>query len=138
MKTFQPKAKEIKREWHLMDAKGEILGRLATQIAVFLMGKHKPSYSTHMDSGDFVVVLNAEKIEVTGKKDQKKVYRTHSGYPGGLKERSYQQVMAVHPERILGNAVAGMIPDNRLKDERLMRLKIVIGDKNPYEKLMTA
>ena len=138
MKTFQPKAKEVKREWHLMDAKGEILGRLATQIAVFLMGKHKPSYSTHMDSGDFVVVLNAEKIEVTGKKDQKKVYRTHSGYPGGLKERSYQQVMAVHPERILGNAVAGMIPDNRLKDERLMRLKIVIGDKNPYEKLMTA
>ena len=136
MKTFQPKADEVKRDWHLMDAKGEILGRLATQIAVFLMGKHKATYSTHMDSGDFVVVLNAEKIEVTGGKDKKKVYRTHSGYPGGFKEKSYQQVMAVHPERILENAVAGMIPDNRLKDERLMRLKVVVGDKNPYEKLM--
>lgn len=137
IKTFQPKAKEVTREWHLMDAKGEVLGRLATQIAIFLMGKHKPTYSTHMDSGDFVVVLNSEKIEVTGKKDKQKVYRRHSGYPGGFKEHTYQQVMAVHPERILENAVSGMIPDNRLKDERLMRLKVVVGDKNPYEKLMT-
>lgn len=134
MKTFQPKAKEVKREWHLLDAKGAVLGRLCTQAAVFLMGKHKATYSTHMDSGDFVVIINAEKVEVTGKKDQQKAYRTHSGYPGGFKEKSYQQMMAVHPERIVEHAVSGMIPDNRLKDERMLRLKVVVGDKNPYEK----
>lgn len=134
MKTYQPKAKEIKRQWHLLDAKGQILGRLCTQAAIFLMGKHKANYSTHMDSGDFVVIINAEKVEVTGKKDQQKAYRTHSGYPGGFKEKSYQQMMDVHPERIVEHAVLGMIPDNRLKDERMLRLKVVIGDKNPYEK----
>ena len=134
IKTYQPKASEVKREWHLVDAKGVTLGRLCTQIAIFLMGKHKTTYSTHMDMGDFVVVINAEKIEVSGNKDQKKVYRTNSGFPGGFKEKSYQQVMAVHPERILEHAVSGMIPDNRLKDPRLLRLKVVIGDKNPYEK----
>jgi large subunit ribosomal protein L13 len=133
-KTYQPKAKEVVRSWHLLDAKGQILGRLATQIATFLMGKHKPTYSTHMDSGDFVVVLNVEKIEVTGRKENQKMYRSHSGYPGGFKEKSYKQVMAVNPERILENAVSGMIPDNRLKSDRMLRLKLVVGDKNPYEK----
>jgi len=134
LKTYQPKASEVKHEWHLLDAKGATLGRLCTQAAIFLMGKHKATYSTHMDSGDFVVIINAEKVEVTGKKDQQKKYRTHSGYPGGFKEKSYQQVMAVHPERIVEHAVLGMIPDNRLKDERMLRLKVVVGDKNPYEK----
>ena len=134
IKTYQPKESEVKREWHLVDAKGATLGRLCTQIAIFLMGKHKTTYSTHMDMGDFVVVINAEKIEVSGNKDQKKVYRTHSGFPSGFKEKSYQQVMAVHPERIIEHAVSGMIPDNRLKDPRLLRLKVVVGDKNPYEK----
>jgi len=136
-KTFQPKAKEVEREWHLLDAKDAILGRLATQAAIFLMGKHKSTYSTHMDSGDFVVIVNAEKIEVTGKKEKDKMYRTHSGYPGGFKEKSYQQVKAVHPERILEHAVSGMLPDNRLKDERMLRLKIVVGSKNPYEKQLS-
>ncbi|HKB88421.1 MAG TPA: 50S ribosomal protein L13 [Patescibacteria group bacterium] len=134
MKTYQPKAKEVTREWHLFDAKGEVLGRLSTKIANCLTGKNKPTYSTHMDMGDFVVVINAEKVEVTGKKEQQKAYRTHSGYPGGFKEKSYQQVMDIHPERILEHAVSGMIPDNRLKDPRMLRLKIVVGDKNPYEK----
>jgi large subunit ribosomal protein L13 len=134
MKTFQPKAKEVVRNWHLIDAKGQVLGRVSTQIAIYLMGKHKATYSTHMDSGDFVVVINAEKVEVTGKKSDQKVYRSHSGYPGGFKEKSYRQVMESKPERILETAVAGMLPDNRLKDPRLLRLKIVIGDKNPYEK----
>jgi large subunit ribosomal protein L13 len=138
MKTYQPKEKEVKRGWHLVDAKGEILGRLATKIATYLTGKHKASYSTHMDMGDFVVVINAEKIEVTGKKDQQKLYRRHSGYPSGYKERTYQQVMAVHPERIIEHAVNGMIPDNRLKDARMLRLKLVVGDKNPYEKQLEA
>lgn len=137
MKTFQPKAKEVTREWHLLDAKDAILGRLATQAAIFLMGKHKATYSTHMDSGDFVVILNAEKVEVTGTKEKNKMYRTHSGYPGGFKEKTYQQMMAVHPERILEHAVSGMIPDNKLKSERMLRLKVVVGDKNPYEKQVT-
>ncbi len=134
MKTFQPKAKEVVRAWHLLDAKGQVLGRLATQAAIYLMGKHKASYSTHMDSGDFVVILNAEKVEVTGKKEGQKMYQTHSGYPGGFKEKTYQQMMAVHPERILEHAVAGMLPDNRLKDERMLRLKVVVGSTNPYQK----
>ncbi len=137
MKTYQPKEKEVARNWHLIDAKGEVLGRLSTKIATLLTGKHKADYSTHMDMGDFVVVLNVEKIEVTGKKAAQKLYRRHSGYPGGYKERTYQQVLSVHPERILENAVSGMIPDNKLKDARMLRLKLVVGDKNPYEKQLS-
>lgn len=134
MKTFQPKEKEITRSWHLLNAEDQILGRLSTQIAILLMGKHKATYSTHMDSGDYVVVLNAEKIEVTGKKASQKSYKSSSGYPGGFKDRKYSKVMKMHPERILEHAVSGMIPDNRLKDKRLARLKVIVGDKNPYEK----
>lgn len=132
-KTYQPKEKEVIREWHLVDAKDQILGRLATQIATFLMGKHKASYSTHMDSGDFVVVLNSEKIAVTGKKAQTKVYQSHSGYPGGFKEVKFEKVMSKNPDRILLHAVSGMLPDNRLKAERLKRLNLVVGEKNPFE-----
>lgn len=133
MKTYQPKAKEVKRNWHLLDAKDQILGRLSTKIAGLLMGKGKASYATQMDMGDFVVVLNAEKIEVTGKKDQQKVYISHSGYPKGIKKVSYQKMSETHPERIIKHAVSGMLPDNHLKNERLKRLMIVVGDKNPYE-----
>lgn len=134
MKTYQPKEKEVKREWHLIDAKDEILGRLATKIAGLLMGKGKPTFSRHMDSGDFVVVVNADKIMVTGRKAQKKVYRSHSGYPSGFKEKKFSSVLEEHPERIIEHAVSGMIPDNRLKAERMLRLKVVAGDKNPYTK----
>lgn len=134
MKTYQPKEKEVKREWHLVDAKGEILGRLATRIAGLLIGKGKATFSRHMDMGDFVVVVNAEKVEVTGRKAQKKVYRTHSGYPGGFKERKFEKVMEEHPERIIEHAVSGMIPDNRLKSDRMLRLKAVVGEVNPFEK----
>lgn len=133
MKTYQPKEKEIKREWHEVDAKGEILGRVSTKIASLLMGKGKPTFSRHMDSGDNVVVINAEKIVLTGKKATQKVYRSHSGYPGGFKESSYEKVLKEHPERIIEHAVAGMIPDNRLKDPRMLRLKIVIGSDNPFK-----
>ena len=133
MKTYQPKQKEVNRSWHLIDAKGEILGRLATKAAGLLMGKGKASYSTHMDMGDNVVVVNAEEIKVTGKKAIQKVYRSHSGYPGGLKEVSFARLMEKHPERILEHAVAGMLPDNRLKAGRMARLKVVVGDRNPYE-----
>lgn len=133
MKTYQPKAKDIKRAWHLIDAKDAILGRVSTEIAKLLMGKHKASYSTHMDSGDFMVVINAEKVSVTGKKASQKLYRSHSGYPGGLKEVSYAKLAKEHPARILEHAISGMLPDNRLKKARMARLKVVVGDKNPYE-----
>jgi len=134
MKTFSPTPKDVKREWHLIDAKDEILGRLSTKIAGLLMGKGKATFSTHMDMGDFVVVINAEKIMVTGRKASQKVYITHSGYPGGFKSKKYSMMMEQHPERIIEHAVAGMLPINRLRDPRLLRLKVVVGDKNPYEK----
>jgi len=132
MKTYQPTPKDIKREWHLMDAKGEILGRISTKVATLLMGKQKASYSRQADSGDFVVVLNAEKIEVTGRKAQQKVYQSHSGYPGGFKEVKYEKMMEMHPERILEHAISGMLPDNKLKAERMKRLNVVVGSKNPF------
>src|SRR4030066_441983 len=134
MKTFQPTPKDIKREWHLVDAKDEILGRLSTKIAGLLMGKGKATFSRHMDTGDYVVVINAEKIMVTGRKASQKEYITHSGYPGGFKSKKYSMMMEQHPERIIEHAVAGMLPINRLRAPRMLRLKVVAGDKNPYEK----
>ncbi len=133
MKTYQPKENDVKRVWHLVDAKDQILGRLSTQIAELLTGKGKTDFSRHMDNGDYVVVINAEKVMVTGKKASQKLYRTHSGYPSGFKEKTYDMVMESHPDRIIEHAVSGMIPDNRLKKERMLRLKIVVGDKNPFE-----
>lgn len=134
MKTFQPTPKDIKREWHVLDAKDVILGRLATQVAELLMGKGKASFSRHMDSGDNVVVINAEKVMVSGRKAQQKVYRTHSGYPSGFKEKKYEAVMEAHPERIIEHAVEGMLPDNRLQKARMIRLHVVVGSVNPFEK----
>jgi len=134
MKTYQPTQKEVKRERHLINAKGQILGRLATQIARLLMGKHKSNYSPHMDSGDFVVVVNCEKVELTGKKKMQKLYPSHSGYPGGFKEVSFAKMLKEHPERIITHAVSGMLPGNRLKRDRMKRLKVVVGDKNPWLK----
>jgi large subunit ribosomal protein L13 len=132
MKTFQPKGKEIKREWHLIDAKDERLGRLATKIASLLIGKGKVALSPHLDSGDYVVVINAEKVLVSGRKAAQKVYRSHSGYPSGFKEKTYSMVMKEHPERIIEHAVSGMVPQNRLKAERMARLKVVVGGANPF------
>jgi large subunit ribosomal protein L13 len=129
VKTYQPKAKEVKRESHVVDAKGEVLGRVSTKVAELLIGKGKPSFSRHMDSGDNVTVINAEKIVLTGNKAKQKVYRGHSGYPGGFKEESYEKVMREHPERIIEHAVAGMIPDNRLKADRMKRLTVVVGEE---------
>ncbi|MBU2036043.1 50S ribosomal protein L13 [Patescibacteria group bacterium] len=133
MKTYQPKEKEITREWHLLDAKGQIVGRLATKISGLLMGKHKPNFSKHMDMGDYVVLLNAEKVEFSGRKEDKKLYRSHSGYPGGFKEITAKLLREKHPERIIRKAVFGMLPDNRQKKERLNRFKIIIGDNNPFK-----
>lgn len=133
MKTYQPKSKEINRSWHLIDAKDQVLGRLSTKIATLLMGKQKSSYSTHMDSGDFVVIINAEKVLTTGKKSLNKVYRSHSGYPGGFKEVTFAKMAKVHPSRIIEFAVFGMLPDNRLKADRMARLFVYKGEKHKYE-----
>ncbi len=133
MKTYQPKEKEIKRTWHLIDAKDQILGRLSAKIAGLLMGKVKVTYAPHIDSGDYVVVINGEKVAVTGKKALKKVYRGHSGYPHGFKEVSFEKMQREHPERIIEHAVNGMLPDNRLKKDRMARLKVLVGEVNPYE-----
>lgn len=133
MKTYQPKHKDIKREWHLINAEGQILGRIATQMAKLLVGKHKPNYATHMDMGDYVVVINAEKVDLTGRKKKQKVYRRHSGYPGGFKEISFEKMISERPERVIELAVSGMLPGNRLKKKRMRRLKVVAGSKNPYE-----
>lgn len=132
MKTFQPKGKEIKRKWHLIDAKGKVLGRISTEIAKLLMGKHKVDYAPHMDMGDYVVVINAKDIVLTGRKMSSKVYRRHSGYPGGFKEVSVQKLMSEHPDKVIRNSVYGMIPTNRLTSKRMARLKIFVDDKHPY------
>jgi large subunit ribosomal protein L13 len=130
-KTYQPKVKEMKRSWHLFDAKGQVLGRLATQVATILIGKHKADYSAHLDSGDFVVILNAEKITLTGKKMTQKKYYRHSGYPGGFKEISIEKMFSKDPRSVLKHSVSGMLPDNRLKRDRLERLMLIVGEKNP-------
>jgi large subunit ribosomal protein L13 len=133
-KTYQPKEKEVTRSWHTIDAKGQILGRVATKVVTFLVGKHKPTYSAHMDMGDYVVVTNVEEIELTGKKEKQKKYYFHSGYPGGFRETTAQEIRAKHPERLLEKAVFGMLADNRLRDKRMKRLKLFVGSTNPYEK----
>lgn len=132
-KTYQPKHKDIKRNWHLIDAKDQVLGRMATKIAVLLMGKHKPNYSRHMDMGDSVVVINAKDIVLTGRKTKQKVYRKHSGYPGGLKEVSFEKLNKEQPEKVVELAVRRMLADNRLRDKRMARLKVFAGDSHPYE-----
>jgi len=133
MKTYQPKEKEVRRDWYLMDAKGKIVGRLATEIATLLMGKHKVNFSKHQDVGDYVVLLNAEKIKFSGRKEEQKLYRRHSGYPGGFKELTARMLREKDPRRIIKKAVFGMLPDNRLKKERLKRFKIIVGGENPYK-----
>lgn len=130
--SYHPKESEVKRNWQLVDAKGKILGRLATDIAMKLMGKQKPDYSPHMDNGDKVVVINAKEIKVTGKKAEQKMYYSHSGYPGGFKEVSYAQMQSTHPERILELAVKRMLPDNRLRDKRMARLFVFLTEKHDY------
>lgn len=133
IKTYQPKQKEVKRDWHLIDAKGKVLGRLASEVAILLMGKQKATYSTHMDSGDNVVVINAEKIVLSGRKPEQKVYRSHSGYPGGFKEVSFAKMEKEHPNRVVEFAISGMLPDNRLKSDRMARLHVTKGDKHKFE-----
>jgi large subunit ribosomal protein L13 len=123
---------EVERKWYVVDAEGRTLGRLATQIAKVLRGKNKPQYTPHVDVGDFVVVVNAEKVVVTGKKAEQKVYRRHSGYPGGMKETSYARMMERRPEEILRRAVYGMMPKTRLARRQMGKLKIYAGPEHPH------
>jgi large subunit ribosomal protein L13 len=132
MKTHLPKVDLNGRKWHLIDADGAVLGRLAAQVADVLRGKNKPVFTPHLDTGDFVVVINAEKVVLTGKKEADKVYMSYSGWKGGEHFRSVAQTRARHPERLILHAVKGMIPKNRLGDRMLTKLKVFKGDKHPH------
>ena len=132
MKTYSAKASDIKREWYLIDASDKILGKLATEVATLLLGKHKPTYSPNLDTGDFVVVINATKIRVTGNKMKQKVYYRHSGYAGGLKSISLEKMMQTHPTRVIEYAVKGMLPHNRLGAKMLKKLKVYAGETHPH------
>jgi large subunit ribosomal protein L13 len=133
MKTYSAKPGEITREWYLVDAEGKTLGRLATQIADTLRGKRKPQFTPHVDTGDFVIVVNADKIQVTGNKlDQKRYYR-HSGYPGGLRSRTLREQLERRPTEVLRVAVKGMLPKNRLARQQITKLKIYAGPEHPHE-----
>lgn len=131
--TQATKAKEIKRAWHLIDVKGKILGRASTEIALLIMGKAKPYFIKNLDCGDYVVVVNAKDVEVTGKKETNKTYTRYSGYPGGLRKESYEKLHARKPEEIIIHAVKGMLPQTRLRDRMLTRLFVYAESKHPYE-----
>ena len=132
MKTYSAKPGEIERKWYVVDAEGKTLGRLATQIAGKLRGKDKPSYTPHVDTGDFVIVVNAKKIAVTGKKLSQKRYYRHSGYPGGLRSRTLEQMIAQKPTDVIRGAVKGMLPKNRLAAKQLTKLKVYAGPTHPH------
>lgn len=131
-KTYSVKASDIERKWHVIDASDEVLGRLATRIAGLLMGKHKPMFTRHLDVGDFVVIINADKVRVTGNKSKQKMYYRHSGYPGGLKSVSLEKMMQTHPNRVIEHAVKGMLPRNKLNAGMMKRLKVYSGDSHPH------
>ncbi len=133
MKSYMARPLEVERKWHVIDADGQTLGRLASEISRLLRGKNKTRYTPHVDTGDFVVVVNAEKVVVTGRKAEQKVYRRHSGYPGGLKETSYEQMLARKPTEILRKAVHGMMPRTRLARKQFKKLKIYAGPEHPHD-----
>jgi large subunit ribosomal protein L13 len=132
MSTIEPAVKEVSRKWYLVDAEGKVLGRLATQVAVLLLGKHKPTYTPHLDVGDHVVVVNAEKVHLTGKKRASKIYRWHTGYIGGLREVSAAEMLKTRPERVIEWAVQGMLPKGRLGRAMARKLKVYRGREHPH------
>ena len=133
MKTAIPSPEDIKRQWHLIDAQDAVLGRVASKAAMLLMGKHKPSYTAFLDTGDHVVVVNAAKVRLTGKKEEQKIYRTHSGYPGGLTEKSARKVRETRPVRLVEDAVQGMLPKTKLGKQMYRKLKVYAGPKHPHD-----
>ncbi len=132
MKTFMLRKEDVKRDWYLVDATGKTLGRLASEIAKILMGKNKPTYTPHVDSGDFVVVVNAEKVFTTGRKLEQKKYYRHTGYFGHLKETTLKEMLEKKPEEVIRLAVRGMLPKNKLRDRRMKRLKVYAGPEHPH------
>ncbi len=132
MRTWSAKPNEVKRDWWVVDADGQVCGRLATQVANILRGKHKPQFTPHVDTGDFVIVLNCEKIKLTGNKKESKIYYKHTGFVGSLKEKTAQQVLDENPEQVVTQAVRGMLPKNRLSRKLIKKLKVYKGDKHPH------
>ena len=132
MKTYSAKPLEVERKWYLIDAEGETLGRLAVRIANILRGKHKPEYTPHVDTGDFVIVINSEKVRVTGNKETDKIYYHHTGYPGGLKSASVKELREKDARLIIEKAVKGMLPHNTLGAEQLTKLKVYVGSEHPH------
>lgn len=133
-KTYSPSIKDLKRNWHLIDASDQVLGRIATQAAHLLMGKHKVDFVRHLDWGDHVVIINAEKAVTTGRKETQKKYVRHSGYPGGYRETTLEKLRAEKPTEVLKHAVSGMLPNNKLRDRMIKRLYLIVGSENPYAK----
>ena len=132
MKTYSAKAETVKRDWYIVDAEGKTLGRLASELASRLRGKHKPEFTPHVDTGDYIVVVNAEKVCVTGKKAQDKIYNRHTGYPGGLKSINFQGLIDAKPEMVIQLAVKGMLPRNILGREMARKLKVYAGSEHPH------
>ena len=132
MRTYSPKPGDVNREWHVIDATDVVLGRFASQVAVLLRGKHKPIFAPHVDTGDFVIVINAEKIALTGQKLQQKMDYRHSGFPGGLRATSYVELLATNPRRAIEKAVKGMLPHNKLSDAQITKLKVYAGEAHPH------
>jgi large subunit ribosomal protein L13 len=132
MKSYMARPLEVERKWYVVDAEGKHLGRLATEIVRVLRGKNKPQYTPHVDVGDFVIVVNADRVAVTGRKAEQRVYRRHSGYPGGMKETSYEQMLARKPTEVLRKAVYGMMPKTRLARKQFKKLKIYAGPEHPH------
>ena len=132
MKTYLPKAKQVQKNWYIIDAEGKVLGRLASKIASVMRGKHKPTFTPHMDMGDNVIVVNAEKVRLTGRKAEQKVYYRHSGYPGGIKSMGFADMIKRKPEQVITIAVKGMLPHNRLGRAILKHLKVYRGPEHPH------
>ena len=132
MRTFTPKADEVTRQWHVIDAEDIVLGRLATHAATLLRGKHKPTFAPHIDTGDHVIVINADKVALSGAKAEQKLDHRHSGYPGGLKSTSYGELLEKNPRRVIEKAVAGMLPHNKLGRKQIRKLKVYAGSEHPH------
>ena len=132
MKTYVTKTSDIERQWHVIDASDKILGRLITEVASLLMGKHKPIFSRNLDTGDFVIVINADKVRVTGNKAKQKTYYRHSGYPGGIKSITFEKLMQTDPTKIIEHTVKGMLPHNKLGAQMFKKLKVYVGDTHPH------
>ena len=133
MRTYTPKPGDIQRQWHVIDATDVVLGRLASQTATLLRGKHKPTFAPHVDAGDFVIIINAEKVALTGSKLEKKRAYRHSGYPGGLKSTSYAELLEKNPVRAVEKAIRGMLPKNKLASQQMSKLKVYAGDTHPHQ-----